>query len=129
VSNREHNGRGSRGCQRGNISDVGMLLVLISLLSLAFASMFTVLPLGLAIRTLLLLVLLLLLAGPLLVASVWVTMLALYHADLVGIVLPRPLAHRVLLHSRLGTRWSDVDVMKSLKGLKAGIGEWRVCRE
>ena len=31
-----------------------------------------------------------------------------------------------LLRSRLGARWSDVDVTKSLK---AGTGEQRVCRE
>jgi hypothetical protein len=49
---------------------VGVLLRLISLLGLAFASMFTTLALSLAVRTLLLLVLLLLLVRPLLVAPV-----------------------------------------------------------
>jgi len=46
---RECNGGGSGRCQRGNISDMGVLLGLISLLGLAFASTFTTLLLGLAI--------------------------------------------------------------------------------
>jgi hypothetical protein len=94
---REHNGGGSGGCYRGNVSDVGVLLALISCFGLAFASAFTMLALGLAIRTLLLLLLLLLLVRPLLVAPVWVAMLALHHADLIGIVLLRTMVHRVCL--------------------------------
>ena len=66
---------------------MGVLLVLISLLGLAFASTFTALVLGLAIVTLLLLVLLLLLAGSLLVVPVWVAALALHCTDLIGVVL------------------------------------------
>jgi hypothetical protein len=58
---RECNGGGSGRCHRGNVSDVGVLIGLIGLLSLAFASTFTMLSLGLAILTMLLLVLLLLL--------------------------------------------------------------------
>jgi hypothetical protein len=84
---KEHNGGGSGRCHRGDVSDVGVLLVLISLLSLAFASTFTTLVLSLAIVTLLLLVLLLLLVQPLLVAPVWVAALVLHYADLIGIVL------------------------------------------
>jgi hypothetical protein len=64
-----------------------VLLVLIGLLGLAFASMFTMLVLGLAIMTLLLLVLVLLLVQPLLVVPVWVATLALHHTDLISIVL------------------------------------------
>jgi hypothetical protein len=64
---RECNGGVSRGCHRGDISNVGVLLGLIGLLGLAFASTFTALALSLAVRTLLLLVLLLLLVRPLLV--------------------------------------------------------------
>jgi len=94
---RECNGGGSGRCQRGNVSDVRVLLGLISLLGLAFASTFTALLLSLAIRTLLLLVLLLLLARPLLVVPVWVTMLALHHTNLIGIVLLRSIVHRVCL--------------------------------
>jgi hypothetical protein len=52
---REHNGGGSGRRHRGDISNVGVL-GLIGLLGLAFASVFTVLALGLAIKTLLLLV-------------------------------------------------------------------------
>jgi hypothetical protein len=58
--NRERNGGGSGRRHRGDVSDVGVLVGLIALLGLAFASVFTVLVLGLAILTLLLLVLLLL---------------------------------------------------------------------
>jgi hypothetical protein len=76
---------------------VGVLLGLISLLGLAFASMFTVLVLDLAIRTMLLLVLLLLLVGPLLVAPVQVAMLALHWADLVSIMLLGSIVNRVCL--------------------------------
>jgi hypothetical protein len=68
-----------------------VLLRLISRFGLAFASAFTVLALGLAIRTLLLLV------RPLLVVPVWVAMLALHHANLVSIVLLETMAHRVCL--------------------------------
>jgi hypothetical protein len=84
--NRERNGGGSGRCHRGDISDVGVLVGLIGLLGLAFASVFIVLSLGLAILTLLLLVLLLLLVRPLLVAPVRVTMLALYYADFIGVL-------------------------------------------
>jgi len=97
---RECNGGGSGGCHRGDISDVGVLLGLISRFGLAFASAFTALSLGLAVGTLLLLVLLLLLAGPLLVAPVWVAALALHHADLVSVVLLRSIADRVHLELR-----------------------------
>jgi hypothetical protein len=84
---REHNGGGSGGRHRGDVSNVGVLLGLIGCFGLAFASAFTMLALGLAIGTLLLLVLLLLLAGPLLVVPVWVAALALHRADLVSVVL------------------------------------------
>jgi hypothetical protein len=95
---RERNGGGSGGCHRGDISNVGMLLVLIGRFGLAFASVFTALLLGLAIGTLLRLVLLLLLlAGPLLVAPVWVATLALHCADLVSIVLLRSIVNGVHL--------------------------------
>jgi len=94
---RECNGGVSGRCHRGDVSNVGVLLVLIGLLSLAFTSMFTALMLGLAIMTLLLLVLLLLLIRPLLVAPVWVAMLALHCADFIGIVLARAMANRVCL--------------------------------
>jgi hypothetical protein len=94
---REHNGGVSGGHHRGDISNVGVLLGLIGLLGLAFASMFTMLSLGLAIGTLLLLVLLLLLVRPLLVAPVWVATLALHHADLVSIVLLIAIVNRVRL--------------------------------
>jgi hypothetical protein len=94
---RECNGEASRGCHRGNISNVGVLLGLIGLLGLAFASTFTALALGLAVRTLLLVVLLLLLVRPLLVVPVWVTMLVLHHTNLVCIVLARAMANRVHL--------------------------------
>jgi hypothetical protein len=57
------------------------VLGLISLLGLAFASVFTALALGLAIVTLLLLV------QPLLVVPVRVTVLALHRADFIGIML------------------------------------------
>ena len=77
-----------------------MLLGLIGRFGLAFASVFTMLSLGLATGTLLLLVLLLLLAGPLLVAPVWVAMLALHHADLVSVVLLGSIADRVRLELR-----------------------------
>ena len=93
---RECNSGGSGRHHRGNISDVGVL-GLISLLSLAFASMFTVLALSLAIVTLLLLVLLLLLVRPLLVVPVRVTTLALHCADFIGIMLIRAMADRVCL--------------------------------
>jgi hypothetical protein len=73
--NRECNGGGSGGRHRGDVCDMGV--VLIGLLGFAFASVFTTLVLGLAIGTLLLLVLLLLLARPLLVSPVWVTALIL----------------------------------------------------
>jgi hypothetical protein len=46
---RKCNGGGSGRCQRGNVSDMGVLLGLIDLLSLAFASAFTALLLGLVI--------------------------------------------------------------------------------
>jgi len=88
---REHNGGGSRGCHRGDVSNVGMLLVLIGCFGLAFASTFTMLSLGLAIGTLLLL------ARPLLVVPVWVAVLALHHADLVSVVLLRSIVDRVRL--------------------------------
>jgi hypothetical protein len=84
---RECNDGGSGRHHRGNVSNVGVLLVLISLLGLAFASTFTALALGLAIVTLLLLVLLLLLVQPLLVVPVWVAALALHRTDLIGVVL------------------------------------------
>jgi hypothetical protein len=54
--NRERNGGGSGRHHRGDVSNVGVLVGLIGLLGLAFASAFTVLLLGLAILTLLLLV-------------------------------------------------------------------------
>ena len=73
---RECNGGGSGRCHRGDVSNVGVLLRLISLLGLAFASMFTTLALGLAIVTLLLLV-----------VPVWVAVLMLHHADFISIVL------------------------------------------
>jgi hypothetical protein len=63
-----------------------VLLRLISLLGLAFASMFTTLALGLAIVTLLLLV-----------VPVWVAVLMLHHADFISIVLIRAMADRVCL--------------------------------
>jgi len=76
-------------------------MLLISLLGLAFASVFTMLALGLAILTLLLVLLLviiaLLLVRPLLLISVRVTMLVLNHADFVGVVLARAIANRVCL--------------------------------
>jgi len=72
-----------------------LLLLLVSLLGLAFAAVFTALALGLAIRTLLLLVLVLLLVGPLLVLPVWVTTLVLHCADFVCIVLARAVANRL----------------------------------
>jgi len=68
-----------------------VLLRLIGHFGLAFASAFTMLVLGLAIRTLLLLV------RPLLVAPVWVAVLTLYHTNLVSIVLLGTMAHRVCL--------------------------------
>ena len=49
---------------------------------------------------LLLVLLLLLLARPLLVVSVWVTVLALHYTDLIGIVLLRSMVHIVCLELR-----------------------------
>ena len=72
---------------------------LIGCFGLAFASAFTALSLGLAVGTLLLLVLLLL-ARPLLVAPVWVAMLALHRTDLVSVVLLGSIVDRVCLELR-----------------------------
>jgi hypothetical protein len=95
--NRERNGGGSGGHQRGDVCDVGVLVGLVALLGLAFASAFTTLALGLAILTLLLLVLLLLLVQPLLVVPVRVAALALHCADFIGVVLIRAVADRICL--------------------------------
>ncbi len=69
-------------------------MLIVSLLSLAFAAMFTMFVLSLAILTLVLLVgWVLLLVGPLLLIPVRVAMLAFNCRDLVGIVLFRAMAH------------------------------------
>jgi len=68
-------------------------VLIINLLGLAFAATFTVLMLGLAILTLVLLVGMLLLVQPLLLIPVRVTALAFNHRDLVGIVLARAMVH------------------------------------
>jgi hypothetical protein len=47
---REHNGGGSGGRHRGDVCDVGVLVGLVALLGLAFASVFTTLVLGLCYR-------------------------------------------------------------------------------
>jgi hypothetical protein len=94
---------------------VRVLLLLISLLGLAFASVFTALALSLAILTLvLLLVLALLLVRPLLVLPVGVTILALHHADLVSIVLARAMANGVCLklHNNHSAHITEVKILK-----------------
>ena len=89
---RECYGGAVRGCQRGDVCDVRVLII--SLLSLAFATTFTALALGLAILTLVLLVGgMLLLVRPLLLIPVRVTALGFNCRDLVGIVLARAMAH------------------------------------
>jgi len=88
---RECYGGAVRGHQRGNVCDVQVLII--NLLGLAFAATFTVLMLGLAILTLVLLVGMLLLVQPLLLIPVRVTALAFNHRDLVGIVLARAMVH------------------------------------
>ena len=71
-----------------------MRVLIITLLGLAFATMFTALALGLAILTLVLLVGgTLLLVRPLLLISVRVTTLVFNHRDLIGIVLASAVAH------------------------------------
>ena len=80
-------------------------MLIISLLGLAFATTFTMLVLGLAILTLILLVgVTLLLVGPLLLIPVRVTTLVFNHRDLVGIVLARAMAHsfRLVLSNNSG---------------------------
>jgi len=69
-------------------------VLIISLLSLAFATAFTTLALSLAILTLILLVrVMLLLVGPLLLISARVTTLVFNHRDFICIVLARAMAH------------------------------------
>ena len=100
---RERYGGAVRGCQRGNICDVQVLII--SLLGLAFATTFTMLVLGLAILTLVLLVGgMLLLVGPLLLIPVRVTTLVFNRRDLVGIVLARAMEHsfRLVLSNNSG---------------------------
>src|SRR6266851_5221772 len=105
---RECYGGAVRGCQRGDVCDVRVLII--SLLSLAFATTFTALALGLAILTLILLVgVMLLLVGPLLLIPARVTTLAFNCRDFVCIVLARAMAHtfRLILSSD-----SSVDIGK-----------------
>jgi hypothetical protein len=97
---RERNGGGGRRRHRGDVCDVGVLLGMIGLLGLAFASVLAALAL-MAILTLLLLVIALLLVRPILLAlPVRVTTLALHYADLVGVVLARAMVNRVHLELR-----------------------------
>ena len=89
---RERYGEAVRGHQRGDICDVRVLII--SLLGLAFAAMFTVLALGLVILTLILLVgVTLLLVGPLLLIPARVTTLAFNCRDFICIMLARAMAH------------------------------------
>src|SRR6266851_6009539 len=89
---RERYGGAVRGCQRGNVCNVRVLII--TLLGLAFAAVFTVLALGLAVLTLVLLVGgTLLLVRPLLLIPVRIAALAFNRRDLVGIVLARAVAH------------------------------------
>src|SRR6266851_9720880 len=89
---RECYGGAVRGCQRGDVCDVRVLII--TLLGLAFAAEFTMLVLGLAILTLVLLVGgTLLLVRPFLLIPVRVAALVFNCRDLVGIVLARAIAH------------------------------------
>ena len=71
-----------------------LLLLLVSLLGLAFATAFTTLALSLAILTLILLVgVMLLLVGPLLLIPVRVTTITFNRRDFICVVLARAMAH------------------------------------
>ncbi len=100
---RERYGGAVRGCQRGNVCNVRVLII--TLLGLAFAAMFTVLALGLAVLTLVLLVgRMLLLVRPLLLIPVRVAVLAFNRRDLVSIVLASAVVHsfRLILSNDSG---------------------------
>ncbi len=85
-------------------------MLIISLLGLAFAAMFTVLALGLVILTLILLVgVTLLLVGPLLLIPARVAVLAFNRRDFICIVLARAMAHSFRL---ILSKDSNVDVGK-----------------
>jgi hypothetical protein len=75
---------------------VGVLLLLISLLGLTFASMFTTLMLlAILILLVLMLVVMLLLVQPLLLILVEITTLMLNCIDFIGIMLARAMANRL----------------------------------
>ena len=95
-----------------------MQVLIISLLGLAFASTFTVLVLGLAILTLILLVgVTLLLVGPLLLIPVRVAALVFNCRDFICIVLARAMAHSFQL---VLSKDSSADIRK-IKVLELGI--------